>query len=152
MLLFAPKLFCTVPGECCCYLLTLLLSQRSEEGWQSCEPQFVDAAYIDSAYVLEISPGIPSLHCAEELSACRDMHTKHTKAGQQELLRSSLCGSSASFSSQLGALGLVGLALTQASGACLQPCSLTGTDWQTKAVALQTSMWLAHQKWGVRRL
>lgn len=79
-------------------------------------------------YAVEISPGIPSLHCAEELSACRDMHTKHTKAGQQELLRSSLCGSSASFSSQLGALGLVGLALTQASGACLQPCSLTGTD------------------------
>lgn len=40
---------------------------------------------------LEISsPGTPSLHCAEELSACRDMHTKHTKAGQQELLRSSL--------------------------------------------------------------
>lgn len=148
MLLFAPKLFCTVPGECCFYLLTLLLSQRSEESWQSCVPQFVVVTYIDSAYVLEISPGIPSLHCAEKLSTCRDLHTKHTK----EFQRNSLCGSSASFISQFGAVGLVALALTQASGACLQPCSFTGIDWQTKAVALQTSMWLAQQKWGIRRL
>lgn len=149
MLLFAPELFCTVPvpGQCCFYLFTLLLSQRSEEGWQSCVPQFVVATYIDFTYVLEVSPGIPSLHCAEELSAYRDLHTKHTK----ELLRSSLCGCSASFSSQLGAVGLVALALTHTSG-CLQPCSLTGTDWQTKTVALQTSMWLAQQKWGIRRL
>lgn len=148
MLLFAPELFCTVPvpGQCCFYLFTLLLSQRSEEGWQSCVPQFVVATYIDFTYVLEVSPGIPSLHCAEELSAYRDLHTKHTK----ELLRSSLCGCSASFSSQLGAVGLVALALTHTSGACLQPCPhwdrLTDQNSSSADIHVTCPAEMRHQK------